>query len=92
MFEREGDYLVISRSSEPLATELTLSGHSITSRELTFASHGELVDFQLRFEEHLLETGWHFVSFTPERRSGGERRARAPEPDRRNLLPFRKHT
>lgn len=86
MFERGAEQLIICREAAPDATALTIVGGA-RERHFGFETRREMVDFQIRFEEHLLRTGWRFVSFSPERRGDVARQAVAVE--RRRLLAFR---
>ncbi len=87
-FERDTDRLEIRRAEN--ADQLIITGDAFNRRVLSFGSAGELIDFQIRFEQHLVRTGWQFVRFAPERRTGAERRkgqTRAAV-ERRKLLRF----
>jgi hypothetical protein len=58
-------------------------------RVFTFDDIDTLTAFQCNFEAHLVDSGWTLLDFTPERRSGRERRARPrPSTDRRRY-PWR---
>jgi hypothetical protein len=89
MFTRGDERIEIHRSPEPDTTTLTLIGDPC-DRRLDFKSHDDLVVFQAAFEEHLIETGWQFTGFQPERRSEepGLHTA-APVRDRRRVLAWR---
>jgi hypothetical protein len=90
VFERESDRLTIRRSTAAESVDLLVAGDGMNQRTLTFGSPGELLEFQIRFEEHLLRTGWRLVAFAPDRRSSGDRRAGPTRSgqDRRRLLRF----
>jgi hypothetical protein len=47
------------------------------TREFSFPDLDELTAFHLGFEQHLVATGWSLVEFSPERRSGRDRRAQS---------------
>ena len=87
-FERDTDRLEIRRADH--AGQLLITGAMMSRRVLAFDSIAELVDFQMRFEEHLVRTGWRFVRFSPERRSGRDRRTGPTRTahERRKLLRF----
>jgi len=78
-FERGADWIEISREATPNARQLDISGANAASRVIAFSVHQELIEFQSGFEDHLLKTGWHYVSFSPDRRN---------EPRRRWALPW----
>jgi hypothetical protein len=63
----------------------------ITGREgeeqFDFDSVSELIGFQVGFEDHLIEAGWSLVAFSPERRSGRERRTIPRTRERRRRFP-----
>ena len=88
MFTRGDERIEIHRSREPDTTTLTLLGDP-SDRQFDFKSHDDLVVFQAAFEEHLIETGWQFTGFHPERRTEeGRQTAGAPVRDRRRVLAW----
>jgi hypothetical protein len=57
----------LRRTAAPDATRLIVDGPKGTEI-LDFATHAELVRAQADYEGRLVETGWRFVGFIPERR------------------------
>jgi hypothetical protein len=72
-FARGADRLVLRREETANGVNLTVAGEGVP-RVYTFDDIARLVRFQSDMEAFLLRTGWHFVEFTPERRSGIDRR------------------
>lgn len=71
------------RVERPEPTRLIIVSSEDNERELEFQDVAELVAFQTDFEDHLIENGWSLVEFSPERRSGRERRRVPRFTDRR---------
>ena len=72
-FARNGQALEIRRSQTGDGYLLGVSGDGPV-RSYFFADLDRLAAFQADFEKFLLGTGWTFLGFSPERRSGRERR------------------
>lgn len=88
-FTRGEERIEIHRSPGPDTTTLALLGDP-SDRQLDFKSHEDLVVFQAAFEEHLIETGWQFTGFHPERRTAAtESTTPAPVRERRRVLAWR---
>jgi hypothetical protein len=73
-FERGGQRLEIRRLETDCGTRLTLISEGLP-RTYRFDDPGRLPQFQKDMESLLLQTGWSFVSFSPDRRSGADRRS-----------------
>jgi hypothetical protein len=85
VFAKSDARIVIRRSASIDTTQLVTEGDA-GERILDFKSHAELVEFQIRMEEHLIRSGWAFVGFWPERRTPGEAGRPMYVPDRRTAL------
>lgn len=72
-FVKDGITLAVSRAETPEGFVLGIHGND-EPRSYAFAELPRLVAFQEDFETFLLATGWTFVSFSPDRRAGHERR------------------
>ena len=72
-FSRGEALLRITRTPADDGTMLTITGDG-EPRSYFFADPARLQEFQSDFEKFLLGTGWVFQSFSPERRTGRERR------------------
>jgi hypothetical protein len=72
-FERAGETLEIRRRDVPEGVLLVVTGDG-APRSYFFRDLATLVPFQTDMESFLVSTGWTFVAFTPDRRSGRERR------------------
>lgn len=72
-FSRNGELLEIKRTPADDGILLSVNGDG-PPRTYFFPELERLEQFQADFEKFLLGTGWTFLSFTPERRSGRERR------------------
>jgi len=72
-FFRADEKLQIRRSpvADGCILEITTDG---TARSVRFADMPALIVFQTDMEALLLKTGWSFLSFAPEERSGRDRR------------------
>ena len=57
---------------DDLGLHLLIMGNE--TRRIPFKSHDALVQFQQVLEAFLLQTGWSFIAFSPERRRGRDRR------------------
>ena len=73
VFEREQDRVEVHRRDEETGPILVIATAGIP-RSYQFDSMTSLINFQCDMEALLLKTGWSFVEFRPERRSGRERR------------------
>lgn len=71
-FAKRGETMTISRIEDSCTLVVTPAGG--TSRTHVFADADKLITFQRDMETFLLNTGWAFVKFSPERRSGIDRR------------------
>jgi hypothetical protein len=81
-FVRGEERLELSR--EATGTGITLIIVSTDGpRTIHFSTHKRLVQFQADMETLLLRTGWSFSEFSPEHRSGTERRGFPRFADRR---------
>jgi hypothetical protein len=72
-FSRNGEQLEIRRTPVPDGFHLGVSGDG-PPRTYFFADLSRLESFQADFEKFLLGTGWTFLKFEPDRRTGRERR------------------
>jgi hypothetical protein len=72
-FARGDDRVVLRREETPDGVKLTVEGEGVP-RAYSFPDILRLVKFQSDMEAFLLRTGWQFVAFSPERRSGADRR------------------
>jgi hypothetical protein len=72
-FARNGELLEVRRAAVEDGFLLGIAGDG-PPRTYFFANIARLVEFQSDFEKFLLGTGWSFLAFSPERRSGRERR------------------
>ncbi|MBS1820158.1 MAG: hypothetical protein JSU08_19680 [Acidobacteria bacterium] len=72
-FTRNGESLQIKRSQTDDGFLLGVTGDG-PPRTYFFPELPRLEQFQADFEKFLLGTGWTFLSFSPERRMGRERR------------------
>ena len=72
--EDDGEQLTIVRvveDDESARITVTTQG---SSRSFEFGNSDAATRFQANMEEFLLKTGWSFVRFSPERRTGTDRR------------------
>src|SRR4029079_11980089 len=72
-FARGADRLEITRKSLDDGSVLALAGDG-EPRSYFFREPQRLETFQKDMETLLLKTGWSFVSFAPDQRSGNDRR------------------
>ena len=72
-FARGADTLVLTREETAHGVNLIVAGEGVP-RVYTFSDILPLVRFQSDMESFLLRTGWQFIEFTPDRRSGVDRR------------------
>jgi hypothetical protein len=72
-FSRNGELLEIRRTATADGYLLGVDGDG-APRSYGFDDLAKLETFQADFEKFLLGTGWTFVKFSPERRTGRERR------------------
>ena len=73
-FARGGQHMVIQRGETPAGVELRVQVDGAEPRVYPFDTLEALVPFQSDMEKFLLQTGWTFVQFCPERRTGRDRR------------------
>ena len=75
LFERSGQTLELRRVQAPdgVTLEILVDAGS-RARSYFFSELDTLVRFQSDMEQFLLKTGWSFVRFSPDRRTGTERR------------------
>jgi hypothetical protein len=72
-FRRRDDRLTIRREQTERAWQLVVVDSGAT-RLFTFTDLDRLVVFQLDMEAFMVRTGWSLVDFTPDRRTGSDRR------------------
>jgi hypothetical protein len=72
-FARGADRVVLRREDTPDGVNLRVEGEGVP-RVYSFPDILKLVKFQSDMEAFLLRTGWQFIGFSPDRRSGGDRR------------------
>ena len=72
-FERGGERLQLRRDELETGLQLTVIQNEM-HHAYQFADIAALVTFQNDMEALLVQTGWSFVEFLPERRSGKDRR------------------
>jgi hypothetical protein len=72
-FSRGGEVLEIRRTPTTDGLLLGVNGDG-PPRSYFFGELEKLEQFQADFEKFLLGTGWAFLAFSPERRTGRERR------------------
>ncbi len=82
VFERAGERLEIRRASDQDGLKLVIV-RADERRAYAFAELEELINFQCDMEAMLIGTGWSFLEFSPERRSGRDRRSWPRLTDRR---------
>jgi hypothetical protein len=73
IFERGAERLQIRRDDTEDGLQLTVTKND-TPHVYRFDDALALVRFQSDMEAMLVQTGWSFVEFTPDRRSGRDRR------------------
>jgi hypothetical protein len=76
-FVRSGERLTIEQERTRDGIRLILTGPGVAPRAMLFESAIELCPFQSDMEQLLVATGWTLEAFSPERRTGHDRR-RAP--------------
>ncbi len=72
-FSRNGELLEIKRAPTDDGFLLSVTGDG-PPRTYAFTELNRLEQFQADFEKFLLGTGWTFKAFSPDRRTGRERR------------------
>jgi hypothetical protein len=82
-FAREADELTISRRITRSGVILSLSLNSEAAREYDFPDLSSAMRRQAEIEASLLQFGWSFVGFLPQRRSLDERRTSHRDTDDR---------
>ena len=73
IFARGDERLELTREEVRKGANLVVAGTD-GARTIHFATIDRLERFQSDMEKFLLQTGWRFSEFLPERRSGAERR------------------
>jgi hypothetical protein len=73
IFERGAERLELARRTTPDGLTLVVTSDG-PPRSYSFNDETALARFQSDMETFLLETGWAFSAFVPERRSGRDRR------------------
>jgi hypothetical protein len=82
-FERQGERLVLYREETANGVNLVVVSENGVPRSYPFDTMDRLVAFQSDMETLLVRTGWSFVAFTPDRRTGRDRRGMPREVERR---------
>jgi hypothetical protein len=103
VFARAGQRLELRRRLTPDGPLLDVLGSDGSERTHTFSDLAVLARFQADMEAFLIRTGWTFIGFTPDRRTGRDRRQfprlverrrwwtdGQPPPDRDNDQPRRR--
>jgi hypothetical protein len=72
-FRRRSEQLLLRREQTPTGVNLVVIENG-TPRSFAFSDVDRLIAFQTDMESFLVRTGWTFVAFSPERRSGRDRR------------------
>lgn len=72
-FERAGDRLEIRRTATDRGVQLSIHRGG-ESHDYSFAELTDAITFQSDMESMLIGTGWSFVRFSPDRRTGIDRR------------------
>jgi hypothetical protein len=73
-FERGGQQLRLQRRQAPDGLYLVVTAEDSPTRSYFFHDLATLIPFQTDMESFLISTGWTFVGFDPDRRTGRERR------------------
>jgi hypothetical protein len=73
-FERGGQQLRLQRREAPDGLFLVVAPEESPTRSYFFRDLATLIPFQTDMESFLISTGWTFVGFDPDRRTGRERR------------------
>jgi hypothetical protein len=73
-FERQGERLVLHREETATGVNLVVVSENGVPRCYPFDTMDRLVAFQSDMELLLVRTGWSFIAFTPDRRTGRDRR------------------
>jgi hypothetical protein len=72
-FCRRTDKLQLRREETPTGVHLVIVENG-TSRSFAFTDLDRLAAFQSDMEAFLIRTGWTFAAFSPDRRTGRDRR------------------
>jgi hypothetical protein len=72
-FRRRAEQLLLRREETDTGVHLVVVENG-TTRSFAFNDIERLIAFQSDMEAFLVRTGWTFVEFTPDRRSGRDRR------------------
>jgi hypothetical protein len=72
-FRRRSEQLLLQREETPTGVNLVIVENG-TLRSFAFNDIDRLVAFQNDMEAFLIRTGWTFAAFSPDRRTGRDRR------------------
>jgi hypothetical protein len=72
-FRRRAEQLLLRREATPTGVNLVVVENG-TTRSFGFSDAERLIAFQSDMEAFLIRTGWTFVAFSPDRRTGRDRR------------------
>jgi hypothetical protein len=72
-FRRRTEQLLLQREESPTGVNLVVVENG-TMRSFAFKDIDRLIAFQSDMESFLIRTGWTFVAFAPDRRTGRDRR------------------
>ena len=86
VYSRGQDRLEVRRSTHTAAIRFEVVDGHAGPRAFDFDDHAAFVTFDLGFEHALMQSGWSFAEFRPERRSGDERRTVLRAGDRRRSI------
>lgn len=75
LFSRDGDRLEIRRETVEEGIVLVIEAPDGAPHSYLFTDLAKLQSFQADMERLLLDTGWTFEEFGPDRRSGHDRRS-----------------
>lgn len=80
------EQMEVRRGVSPTSTRLEVSGGRADPQVIDLDDHAALVTYHLGFERALIQSGWSFVEFQPNRREGADRRSMARPTDRRRAM------
>jgi hypothetical protein len=72
-FRRRAEQLSLRREETPSGVNLVVVENG-TARSFGFSDVERLIAFQSDMEAFLIRTGWTFIAFAPDRRTGRDRR------------------
>jgi hypothetical protein len=72
-FRRRSEQLLLQREETPTGVNLVIVENG-ASRSFAFNDIDRLIAFQSDMEAFLIRTGWTFAAFSPDRRTGRDRR------------------